>query len=375
MYDQVKITRVTTTIAGIVAVVVALLFPIGYFSVSYQHLTGSLEAEAEITSRIVTDVINDDPEMWHLQQTRIVELLSRRTQNNPRDVRRVFDLQKNLVAESLIVLKPPLLTRNFDLLDSGFVVGTLEIRTSLFPLLLRSGLALLLGLCCGVLIFVTLRVLPMRAVVKAERALRTSEVRYRRLVEKAPNAILVYNKEQILYANRAAFQLFGTKKVEQLVGQKLTALFHPENSELLRECFQVPENEDGFDIQQELRLARFDGTPLDVVAVGIRTEYLGEPAVQVILHDITERKRLQDELSGKVEQLETALATVKLLEGIIPICMYCKKIRDDQQGWHQLERYITEHSEAMFSHGICPDCFEKTMKDLKDMEGGEHHDG
>jgi hypothetical protein len=50
------------------------------------------------------------------------------------------------------------------------------------------------------------------------------------------------------------------------------------------------------------------------------------------------------------------------LEGIIPICMYCKKIRDDQQSWHQLETYISSHSEAMFSHGLCPTCIEEQMK-------------
>ena len=51
---------------------------------------------------------------------------------------------------------------------------------------------------------------------------------------------------------------------------------------------------------------------------------------------------------------EVALASIKKLQGIIPICMYCKKIRDDENSWNQVEQYITTHSEAMFSHGICP---------------------
>ncbi len=58
------------------------------------------------------------------------------------------------------------------------------------------------------------------------------------------------------------------------------------------------------------------------------------------------------------ETLE-AQAQVKRLEGIIPICMYCKKIRDDEKSWHQLEQYISEHSDAVFSHGVCPECSEK----------------
>jgi hypothetical protein len=63
--------------------------------------------------------------------------------------------------------------------------------------------------------------------------------------------------------------------------------------------------------------------------------------------------------------LKETQAKVKHLEGIIPICMYCKKIRDDMESWQQLEQYITEHSDAMFSHGICPDCLNKAKADLE----------
>ncbi len=70
-------------------------------------------------------------------------------------------------------------------------------------------------------------------------------------------------------------------------------------------------------------------------------------------------KRVQNELEEKVHQLELAISQIRQLEGIIPICMYCKSIRDDKELWHQMEKYISEHSEAEFSHGICPVCFEK----------------
>jgi DNA-binding response OmpR family regulator len=75
--------------------------------------------------------------------------------------------------------------------------------------------------------------------------------------------------------------------------------------------------------------------------------------------EISERRAVEEKLAVKVVQLEETLARVKHLEGIIPICMYCKKIRDDQDSWSQLETYITAHSEAVFSHGICPDCLRK----------------
>ncbi len=75
---------------------------------------------------------------------------------------------------------------------------------------------------------------------------------------------------------------------------------------------------------------------------------------------------LQEELAGRVKELETAAAEVKSLRGILPICGYCKRIRDDKNYWNQVERYVTERSQATFSHGICPDCYEKkALPDLK----------
>jgi diguanylate cyclase len=82
---------------------------------------------------------------------------------------------------------------------------------------------------------------------------------------------------------------------------------------------------------------------------------------------VAERTR---ELEEKVSQLETALATVKKLEGVIPICGVCKKIRDDKESWQQLEQYISEHSGALFSHGLCPECYDKEMMGLKALKEG-----
>jgi DNA-binding response OmpR family regulator len=71
---------------------------------------------------------------------------------------------------------------------------------------------------------------------------------------------------------------------------------------------------------------------------------------------------LQQSLADRVKALEEALARVKQLQGLLPICSYCKKIRDDQNYWQQVESYISEHSEAQFSHSICPDCYERLVK-------------
>jgi phosphoserine phosphatase RsbU/P len=71
---------------------------------------------------------------------------------------------------------------------------------------------------------------------------------------------------------------------------------------------------------------------------------------------------LQAELAARVHELEDALARVNQLQGLLPICSYCKSIRDDQNYWHQVDAYVKSHSEAEFSHGICPSCWEKVVK-------------
>ncbi len=68
-------------------------------------------------------------------------------------------------------------------------------------------------------------------------------------------------------------------------------------------------------------------------------------------------------LQKKNTKLEEAIAEIKQLKGILPICASCKMIRDDEGYWHQVEVYVKEHSEAEFSHGLCPDCAQKLYPD------------
>ena len=72
--------------------------------------------------------------------------------------------------------------------------------------------------------------------------------------------------------------------------------------------------------------------------------------------------QLQKALIERFQELEDALKRVKQLQGLLPICSYCKKIRNDRNYWEQVDAYITSHSEAQFSHGVCPDCYEIHLK-------------
>jgi DNA-binding response OmpR family regulator len=71
---------------------------------------------------------------------------------------------------------------------------------------------------------------------------------------------------------------------------------------------------------------------------------------------------LQSELADRVRELQAALSNVKQLQGLLPMCSYCKRVRDDQNYWQQVEVYLARHSDAQLSHGLCPECYETVVK-------------
>lgn len=95
-------------------------------------------------------------------------------------------------------------------------------------------------------------------------------------------------------------------------------------------------------------------------------DYIAKPFEQV---EVLARVNTHIALRQQKLELEKALAEVERLSGFLAICSYCKKIRDEKGCWQQLEKYITEHSEAVFSHGMCPECMEKHYGDfLREIE-------
>jgi phosphoserine phosphatase RsbU/P len=74
--------------------------------------------------------------------------------------------------------------------------------------------------------------------------------------------------------------------------------------------------------------------------------------------------KLQTSLSGRIKQLEDALSEVKRLQGLLPICSYCKKVRNEANYWQQVESYLASHTEVQLTHGVCPDCYARMMNEL-----------
>ena len=176
----------------------------------------------------------------------------------------------------------------------------------------------------------------------------------RQIIETMTDALLVIDKDGIVrVANAAASKLFGYS-VDQLLGKSLsmtlgntpfvealkTSIFyyHSYNPELM---YITPQRN-----THELRLS-----------VSPIQDSTRQPIATVcVFHDITDRKLAEMEREKLIKELQNSLAEIKTLRGIIPICSVCKKIRDDKGYWKQVETYIQDHSEAEFSHSICPEC-------------------
>lgn len=107
----------------------------------------------------------------------------------------------------------------------------------------------------------------------------------------------------------------------------------------------------------EVQMNRKGGGTIDILLSGSRLKVGDDSKKTVaIFTDISNIKRLEKEREDIIAQLQEALDSIKTLSGLVPICASCKKIRDDTGYWNQIEHYIEKHSDAQFSHGVCPDC-------------------
>jgi two-component system, cell cycle sensor histidine kinase and response regulator CckA len=160
----------------------------------------------------------------------------------------------------------------------------------------------------------------------------------------------------VLSWNSGAERMFGYA-AKEMVGESVESLVprdqHSEISDI-RDLIELGERVERI---ETVRLRR-DGTGIDV-AITVSPIKNGEGAIHgasIILRDITERKRQEQERLRLIQELTEALKRVKTLNGLLPICSSCKKIRNDGGYWEQVENYIRSRSNAEFTHGICPDC-------------------
>ena len=191
----------------------------------------------------------------------------------------------------------------------------------------------------------------------AMEQLRHSEERYRLLADNSLDLIALLDlKGNVIYASPSHETVLGYDPA-WLVGRGFPALIHAEDLPLVRLAIsQLPDDGPGKPTDVRLRLASGDWLEVELLLSTFSIRGVAGHRILLSARSIAERKRSQQEREKLIQELQEAFAKIKVLSGFIPICASCKKIRDDQGYWNQLEAYIQSHTEAQFSHGICPDC-------------------
>jgi PAS domain S-box-containing protein len=204
---------------------------------------------------------------------------------------------------------------------------------------------------------------------ESEKAVQNDRNLLRTLIDNLPDLIYFKDAEgKYVLNNRAHLESMGVKHRDDVLG-KTAFDFHPRE---LAEKYHEDERKivatgEALPGREELAFHKNTGerrwhltTKIPVKnSKGVVTGFVG------ISRDITEQKMLQQQRDQYVQELQEALDKVTTLSGLLPICSGCKKIRNDQGYWQQVEGYIMEHSSARFTHGLCPECVSRLYPDFK----------
>lgn len=191
-------------------------------------------------------------------------------------------------------------------------------------------------------------------------ALKDETIRRRIMFDQSRDGLVVLDLSgKVNEANKQFADMLGytMEEIHQLHLWDWDTQF--EKEQLLTMLQQVDETGDHFETRQR----RKDGKILDVELSSNGFTYKKQKLIFCILRDITRRKQLEEERQNLIRELKNALAQVRTLGGLLPICMHCKKIRDDNGYWNKVEAYIEKHSDAQFSHSICETCLENYYPD------------
>ncbi len=203
---------------------------------------------------------------------------------------------------------------------------------------------------------------------KLNKVIKASETRYRRLFETAQDGILILDEATGLINDVNPFlcNMLGYSRDELL----------KKNIWEIGPFADIPASKIAFTELKAKSYIRYENLPLKtkdgkIVDVEFVSNVYTVESLKVIqcnIREITERKKLEIEREHLIKSLTDAMASIKQLKGLLPICMYCKKIRNDKGYWEQVENYISDHTEAEFSHGLCDDCYKKHYPDLYDKK-------
>lgn len=174
-----------------------------------------------------------------------------------------------------------------------------------------------------------------------------------------PDLIFVKNEShRWVYVNDAFCTALGHRR-EALIG-KTDYDFHPKaEADIFWEKDNLVLEAEGTNVNEEV-YTNADGELRTILTrKSVFKDEIGNKFIVGIAHDITTIKRIEQDRERLIDELRNAVAKVRTLKGLLPICAACKKVRDDKGYWNQIESYLSRHTDADFSHALCPECLDK----------------
>jgi PAS domain S-box-containing protein len=229
----------------------------------------------------------------------------------------------------------------------------------------------IMGRCVGPLLVVLLLMLLFVLMASREKILtelKNSEERLRNIVENATNLFYSHSADNVLtYVSPRCREFLQCEPEEAMIQWTEFLTDNPINQkgvELKQQAIDTGTSPKSHEIEligKKGKVIIVEVNETNVVENGKTIGVVGS------LTNITDRKQAEETLRKERDNLKQALEEIKILQGILPICTHCKKIRDGKGYWNQIEAYIREHSEARFSHSVCEECAKKFYPDL-DLE-------
>ena len=253
------------------------------------------------------------------------------------------------------------------LISNDGVIGLLHIQSARAEAYSERDVTMIQGIAAQIAGAVSSSQL-YAALRNAEEATRQSEARFRDLFDAAPVGYHELSLEgRVMRVNRTELSMLGFAVNEMLGNEIWGFLIEDEREKARREYQERLAGVASPDQHFERQFRHRDGRQVPVL---VQSRLLRDGGGNIIgtratIQDISERKRSEEERERLVVELQEALTRIKTLSGLLPICSSCKKVRDDNGYWSQIETYIRDHTEVDFSHGICPVCADELYPELK----------
>jgi diguanylate cyclase (GGDEF)-like protein/PAS domain S-box-containing protein len=294
-----RLARTIRLIAASTAITVAVSLPLGYWLVVYNFAAEATANNAEVHAERVTQRINANPDLWRFETPRLDAIAATHfLADGLPEKNYILDERGAVLAQGTESLSPPIVTRSAPLRDSGIEVGRFVTSRSLVSLLEETALVALFGLALAAAIYVSLSVLPLRAITRMLSALGQERKRLRTIVDNAVEGIITFDRQKIIQSlNPAAARMFDYSAAEAL-GRSADELL----PEIDLAKAGLPD-EQAYRGTLETVGRRKDGSSFPIELALSQAMLEGQPQLIAIAHDITERKRAEQALREGAEKL------------------------------------------------------------------------